>query len=217
MPITDVDIFNKALSLLNELTKQVTSITADTSANGKLAEIHYASTRDEELRLNRWIFAINRALAVTHTVVLPAVFTNNTGFLYAYSVPSDSLRVLSLYVADPSGVPYGVDHEAELQYRFKIEKGIIYANVPLQTSNPYIKYIQQITDPTDFDVNFVEMFAVRLAGKICKAVTGDESQKASLQNEYGALLIRARAANSLEAEDDSEAEGEPWWGERSRC
>jgi hypothetical protein len=213
MPRTDEDIFNKALSLLNELTKPVTSVTADSSANGKLAQLHYESTRDEELRINKWIFAINRALAVTHA---PAGFVNNTGWLYAYAVPADSLRVLSIYVSDPSGIPTGVDHEAELQYRFKQEKGVLYCNVPLQTSNPYIKYIQKITDPTDFDDNFVEMLSCRIAGKICKAVTGDESQKANLQNEYGALLIRARAANALEAEDDSEAEGETWWGERSR-
>ena len=208
MPITDEDIFNRALSLLNELTKPVTSITADPSANGRLAEMHYESTRDEELRLNRWIFAINRATAVA------SLATNKTGWLYAYAVPTDSLRVLSIYVADPAGVPTGVDHEAELEYRFKQEKEVLYCNVPSQTPNPYIKYIQKVTDPTLFDVNFVEMLSVRIAGKICVAVTGDNAQKDSLQNEYGALLVRARAANALEAEDDSESEGDPWWTDR---
>jgi hypothetical protein len=208
MSLTDSDIFNKALSHLNELTKQVSSVTADPSANGKLAQLNYESTRDEELRINRWIFAINRETAVLSTE------TNKTGWAYVYDVPADSLRVLDLYTVDVTLLQAQYDHENELRYRFKVEKRLIYCNEASATPNPYIKYNQKITDPTLFDVNFVEMLACRLASKICIPVTGDATLKDKLQNEYGALMIRARNENALEAEDDSEAEGEPFWIDR---
>jgi len=211
MPLTDVDIFNRALSLLNELTKQVTSITADATPNGKLAALHYESTRDEELRLNKWIFAINRATLVIHAAV---GFTNKTGWSYAYTVPTDNLRVIGIYEADASGFVYTVDHSSEIYYRYRQEKGVLYCNVPSQSPNPYVKYIQEVTDPTLFDVNFVEMLTCALAAKICKGVTGDTALKASMLQEYAARLVRARDTNALEAEDDSEAEGESWWTDR---
>ena len=206
---TDTEIFNRALAALDELEKQITSVTADTSPNGKLALLFYAKTREEELRLNPWTFAVKRQLAVA------SVATNNTGWLYSYTVPTDSLRVIGIYERDTGYLTSDMDHEGELYYHHIVEKGIIYTNAIVST-NLFVKYIERITDPTLFDPNFEEAFVLRLAGKLCKSVTGDVAYRRALQDEYGALLLRARAENALEAEDDSEAEGDTFWTDRSR-
>jgi hypothetical protein len=205
---TEVEVFNKALKLLGE-SKEITSITAASDAIEKLAAQYYAKTRDSELRTNRWVFAVKRALLVADAG------TNNTGWLYAYTVPTDSLRVLSVYMKESSLAgfyPFRIAQESKLP--FEREKTIIYCNDPAQSTGPYVKYVEQVVDPALWDPNFEEMLITRLAEIVCYSLTRDQDKKKDLRSEYMILWAKAKNENAFEKEGEDDMESSPLWTDR---
>ena len=97
---TDVNIVNMALALVGSPYDQVTAVDGtDTTKWGQWAGLFFQQTRNAELRINEWKFAVKRAPLGPVTTV-----TNNTGYWYAYTIPADCLFTCFLYAILPQWV-----------------------------------------------------------------------------------------------------------------
>jgi hypothetical protein len=145
-----VSICNMALGKIGA--QSITAIT-EASENARACNRFYEACRDELLRRHPWNFAINRA-TLAQLADPPAY-----GYDHAYQLPSSPycLRVLELYEERDSG------------YDFLIEGRKLITD----SDTARIKYIQQVTDPAQFDSTFVEALATRLAAEIAIPVTGE--------------------------------------------
>ncbi|MBE3039220.1 MAG: hypothetical protein IMZ62_10465 [Chloroflexi bacterium] len=98
---------------------------------------------------------------------------------YQYDLPSDCLRVLDIE-------PYNVPCEIE-GTRLRSDDSLI-----------FVDYIRQVTDPTEFDANFVEVLVVALACKLSMSLMQDKTMFKQLQEEKVLLLAQARRTNMVE-------------------
>lgn len=162
-----VDICNLALSHLGD-TGTVASIDPpEGSAQSEHCARFYPIARDTLLELHPWNFATRRA-----TLALLDVPTWT--WEYAYSLPSNTLKVLSV-------LPPHVDDDMESE-PYETEAGadgspVIRTNVPEAT----VRYTMRVEDPTRFSPLFTEaltrLLAAYLAGPVVK---GDAGRKAGL-------------------------------------
>ena len=81
---------------------------------------------------------------------------------------------------------------------FRIENGKLYCD----ESSVTIKYIAQITDPTEFDSSFITAYASRLAAEIAYAITASQSIARGKWEEYAVKMRTARALDSQEGKPD---------------
>ncbi len=130
-----------------------------------------------------WYWASN-VLYVYSTSDADTAFSKIEAFIpefdwdYAYSLPSDCLRIIK--------AEDDVDFIKEATYLLSNE------------STLKIKYIAQITDPTKYPPAFVTMLIMRLAAEIAYPLTNDV-QKA--QDIYKLYLDRLRTAKAIDAQE----------------
>jgi hypothetical protein len=214
--LTDVMIVNKALSRIGQPYDVVTSVDGTGTGNAKWeawAALEYQSTRNEELRMNEWGFAVKRAVLVLNTTA-----PNITGYIYAYNIPTDLLFTCFLYAVDPQWiVTYPLKYLHIIKAPF-IHEDMYYTDLTPESGNPNVKYIKEI--PIGFawtEPLFTDALVIRLASKMIPAATGQISGIAApYQAEYGALISRAKGRNALDVEDDLPDSGKEWWSSRSR-
>jgi len=143
---SETSIANAALTLLGE--RRINSLD-ESSKPAKLMKERFDEVRDEVLRSHPWNFATKRA-TIAADAVAPA-----WGFDYAYTIPSDCLRVLEL------------DNPGKYPYRIEGKKIITDISSPLN-----IEYTSRVTDPMEMDVMFRQAFAAALAADLAEAITG---------------------------------------------
>ena len=165
-----VQIVNRAIQKLGG--KRITSL-ADDSTEARELNVGYADLRDAELRANRWKFAIKRTSLAADSDD-PA-----WGYDYAYSLPSDYLRMLE--VQD--------DHD----YRIEAGKILTDAGAPL-----YIRYVYRAEDPAQMDPLFRESLSARIAAEFCEKFTGSNTKIGAMMDWYKLTLAEARKINALE-------------------
>jgi hypothetical protein len=213
--LTDAQIFNKALVRLGEQAGKVFAVDGtDTSEYGILASQEYQTTRNEELKENDWLFAINRVQMVENTVAV-----NNTGYSYVYDIPIDCLRVINVYSLSAQFTIYPLDHLYTILAPTVHEKGLLYTDLDPTADNPYMKYIQELPLGTLWtDSIFADALALRIASKIARAVTHktDAALTNSLQGEYAYVIQKAKQKNAIDKEDDLPEADQGWWIDRSR-
>lgn len=162
-----VDICNLALSHLGD-TGTVASIDPpEGSAQSEHCARFYPIARDTMLEMHPWNFATRRA-----TLALLDVPTWT--WEYAYSLPSNTVKVLSV-------LPSHVDDDLESE-PYETEAGadgslVIRTNLAEAT----VRYTMRVEDPTRFSPLFTEaltrLLAAYLAGPVIK---GDAGRKAGL-------------------------------------
>lgn len=178
MPVTDVDVANMALALLDEA--PIDSLDQNTRA-ARLINVHYDVTREAELSKHAWVFAIFKA-----TVSGTDTGTGDGTLNYAYAVPSDALRILPLtYDGEPNGIPISWRQEA----------GTIYTD---QSSPRVIRYIANLVDPNDWDALFTDVFVAALAAKVAHAITNKANMIQIAQQAYDRALDAALMANAVQ-------------------
>lgn len=213
---TDVNIVNMALTKIGSSYDQVTAVDGtDTSKWGQWAGLWYQQTRNAEIRLNEWKFAVKRV-----SLGAPTTIQNLTGFWFAYTIPSDCLFTLFLYSILPQWVflfPRKYLHIIQTPY---IVEDQYYTDLDPTNGNPYVKYIKEMPLGTLWtDPNFVEMMAIRLASKMLPAATANLTSvgiSTLYLQEYGGLLERAKGRNALDQEDDLPNEGQLFWSDRGQ-
>ena len=201
--ISETSICNLALTRLGHM--QITSLTEGTKASD-LCTLHYDLSRDALLRAHPWNFAISRV-----TLAQDAT-TPNHEFDYRHTLPVDCLKVIR------------TDWEADgftstAVYGFPGLNGYAGAVVPYRIEGRYlltnedtvkIEYIASITDPTQFDVLFVDLLAQRLAAEICIALTDNQSAAKTMWEIYDRKIVEARLMDATEGTPREVVDLSPW-------
>lgn len=155
-----IDICNMALDYCN--IRNITSLEEDTKQSKVCARWYDTVRKSLLLNLNA-SFSIKRA-------VLAEVANYKPVYAYdkAFSLPNDCLQVLN--VDSPLSDIY-----------YQIEGNYLYT----EQDNKHIKirYIADIKDVTMYDSEFCDCLALKLAEKICLALTEDE-QKTNMLKQY---------------------------------
>lgn len=176
-----VSICNMALGKIGA--QGITAIT-EASDNARACNRFYEPVRDELLRRHPWNFAINRA-TLAQLADAPAY-----GYDHAYQLPANPycLRVLELYEERDSG------------YDFLIEGRRLITD----SDTARIKYIGQVTDPSQFDSTFVEALATRLAAEVAIPVTGESGIAEAMLKLAEMKITEAIGNDGLEGQADED-------------
>ena len=174
---SQTEICNIALNMLGA--DRITAIT-DESANARRLNDIYEEVLFDVLREHPWNFAIQRAQL--------ARLGSNPLFEYdcQFQLPNDCLRVIS--ASDSSG--YAITDND-----YKIEGRALLCD----ETTIYIKYIAKITDPTQYDTQFIYLFATRLAAETAYAITNNKATADLLMQLYTARLEKAKASDAQES------------------
>mgnify|MGYP001601781360 CR=1 FL=1 len=176
---TAVTICSQALRELGE--NGITALTENSTA-GRLCNALYDKERRKELRAHRWNFAIKR-VALAQLGTAPAF-----GYSYAYTLPSDALRILEEQYHDTD---------------FKVENqgGVRVVVTDSGTFNAL--YVANITDPTLFDADFVDAFVARMKWKMAYPITGSAAKEQQAKADYETQVKEARSIDAQEGIPDS--------------
>lgn len=179
---SDVDICNIALTQKFVDRGRISALTADEPA-AKDCNAIFTSTRDRLLRSHDWNFARKR-VQLAQSTTTPA-----TEFDYQYDLPADWIRTVT--VADNDNAIPGVVYRQEGRV------------ILCSATTVYLTYIYRITDPAQFNDDFVWLFAMDLACQLALTSTGrDEARK-----ERKSAWNRATSAESIEDYPKSRPQG----------
>lgn len=174
MAVSDVSICNRAIQKLGSSAR--ISALSESSANARSMNAAFEPVRRALLRKYTWSFAIARE----------SIAADGDGPLWGdwnrYSLPNDFLRLLR---DDESGVR--TDWKIEGQYIVTADES------PLE-----IRYIRDVTDPTEFDTMFVEVFSTALAIATCKEITDSTAMKESLKDDMKTEIADAKKIGAIE-------------------
>jgi hypothetical protein len=178
-----VDICNSALQRVGAAT--ILSI-SDNSPEARACSVAYDSNRRDELRKQKWNFAKKRV------VLAPDATAPAFDYTYAFTMPSDCLRVLR---------PPTPDLDWQIEGRQILTNWSNVLN---------LKYIADITDATIFDPAFYNVVAAALALDLVEKLTQSNTKKAALVKDYDDAVMSARRVNAFEAgPEDAPEDG--WW------
>lgn len=145
MALTETDITNMALGKIGS--KRIDDLDEDTSLEAILCRIHFDQTRDSLIRSHFWRFASTR-VALVQDGTDPAFEWDNQ-----FILPDDFMRLKSIYenrFSDENYRSYALEGQRLLTNESTME----------------IRYIKKVTDVTEFDPLFVEVFILLLARKL---------------------------------------------------
>ncbi len=168
--LSEIDIINRALIKIGD--QRITS-RGDNNNRARIMNDLYEGVRDELLRECPWNFAVNRDTLAADPVA--PVYKWAT----AFDVPADML--------------YMVSTESNSAYR--LEGNQILSN---QENSLKITYIRRVTDPTEFDTNFAETLASKLAYEGASNITGDLELQDRLFRDYNLSLIKSKKTDGQE-------------------
>ena len=174
-----VDIANSALNLLGAST--ISALTDD-SKNARLCNQRYEPVRNRVFRSHAWNCLIKRVQLAQDTTA-PIV-----EYSYAYTLPSDCLRVLKIHTGVTDSIASDIDYKVEGR-KVKTNEGTV-----------YLVYVALVTDPNEYDVYLQEAISHQLAADIAYAVTNN----ATLANNYmDRADERLREARFIDATENS--------------
>lgn len=178
---SEIQIVNSAL---NKLGAELISSFNDQTKQARIAKTQYPILRDEVLRSHPWNFAIKKAeLAVLNET---PVFE----YTVASQIPGDSLRILNVNIAN---------------YEFAIEGRKLYSNFsPVQ-----IRYIYRNETVAEYDANFVEALAYRIAADMAYPLVQSRQLSQDMMSAYEMFVSRARSFDSQEGSPES-LEADTW-------
>ena len=185
--ITETAICNIGLGKLGS--KRINDVETDTSLEAILCRLHYEQTRDALLRSISWRFARARA-ELTQDSTDPDFEWDNQ-----FVLPDDFLRFRSIY--EESGT-------TSKSRRHALEGQRLLTNL----SEVSLRYIKNVTDPTEFDPLFVEVFTWLLADKMIGPLAGGDARiQKKIDVVLDKLIPKAKAVNI----DETDVGGRSDW------
>lgn len=189
---SQIVICNRALSKLGE--QRITSLSDDVKA-ARAVSAAFDSVRDDELRANGWAFAMKRDQLAAE--VVPPAF----GFSYRYQLPTDCVRPWRIgewWWAGPDLSDYRNAEAAP----YSIEAGFILTSEGQAASGTAaalnLIYLYRVTDTNQWDANFVEAFACRLAMEVCDELTQSDTKADKVEGQYDKAIARAHRVNAIQ-------------------
>lgn len=172
------DIVNRALRLLKA--QRIASLT-DGSKNATVANDIYTGVRDDLLRAHTWKFA-TKLTTLGRLAAAPAF-----EFDYAYSLPADWMRTISLHDND-AGLGAVNYREAEVA-----NTGALLCSI----ETAYIKYVYNVTDPNRMASDFRTALAYELAVQMPGIANLSGAEWERLEKGAQKHLTRAKSADAL--------------------
>lgn len=179
-----IQVANRALTKIGA--SRITSLDDDNKAARAILSC-FDDLRDDELRAYGWQFALKRASIAADTVV------PDHGWQYQYPLPSDFLALDTVNETFP--VVALDDYITTELVEYSHEANLIMTDLE---SPLLIRYIARIEDPNQWDANFREVLACRIALEIAEELTQSAPKRQLAQMEYDKALIRAIKSNSFE-------------------
>lgn len=181
---SQIDICNLALKKLGA--QRITALTDNVKQARTLSDI-YEIERQAELRKYRWSFAMKRAL-------LPALVDKPAwGYGLAFQLPADYISLVQ--VGQFQTVPALDEYVGRDNAMWSIESGQILTDLGAPLS---IRYIRDVTDPSDFDALFAQSFAAHLAYVACEDITGSSTKRDAAAADYKQCIRDAVRINAIE-------------------
>ena len=168
-----VEICNGSLNQLGATT--ILSLTED-SKNARLCNQRYTQVRDSVFRSHPWN-CLQKRIELAADTTAPA-----WGFSFAYTLPSDCLRLLRI-----------LDYESN----YKVEGRKILSN----TSSMRILYIARITDANEYDELLRETLSAALGADIAFGVTSNNQTSQNMYQLFQEKLRDARFVDSTEGQN----------------
>lgn len=162
---SQLEIYNRALIELGER-DLLTSLDDTESTVGVLLDTLYPSVRDQLLESYQWSFATKR-------VQLQQTTEPVYGYEYAYTLPSDRIRIIS---ASPSS-------DTDDPMRWEIEAGRLLTD----EEEVYIRYIWRVEETGRFTSLFTKALIYELAAALALPIT----KKATIREAMSKLAMVA--------------------------
>jgi hypothetical protein len=148
----------------------ISSLSTDTVPGAVYCNEQYSKLRDEVLSQAHWKFARKRASLAQTTAP-------TFGYTYAYQLPADFLKVISLDYPD-------IEYQIEDQTLVTDEDTI------------NLIYLAQVTNTSKFTAHFAETVSARIAAELAYALTGSATVQQNMWSLYRQQLAEARSMNS---------------------
>lgn len=191
---TETELVNSALRRGGGA-KRILTLTDSVGSAGIAADV-LNSERDDLLRAGVWNFAVTR-VKLGQLTTLP-VF----GFSFAYGLPSDYERVVSVHDnADGTGVvPYKIESLQQADNS--------YINVIVSDSDAiYLRYCRTITDPNLMTASFRQVLILRMAKIFAISIAKSNPLFQALDAEEQKAFRRALSIDGIEDYPDALPEG----------
>lgn len=193
---TDVEIANTALRRLGA--NRIVSFTDGTKSSDSVSEF-YDETRDDLLRAHNWNFATQR-VKLARLATVPAF-----GFSYAYGLPSDWLRTVSVHDNDAG--------DGAVEYK---EEYLAGQNVLLcSAEDVYLRYVSKITDPNRMPPDFRLALSRKLAAAMAVDLAKSNTLQETCAKEAESITRRAKSADAMGSTPERRPRGS-WADIRSR-
>lgn len=187
-----VDICNLAMSRLGDSANIASIDPPEATPQAEYCAHFWPVARDSALESHPWLFATRRA-------TLAALTPETNAWVYAYALPSNCLRILSIQDMEAAS-DLGINSADPVPQPFTTET-MSSGSIAILTNQDQAsaRYIARITDPTKYSPMFVEhvswLLASHVAGPLIK---GDAGAKMSqfCASAADAVLARARASDS---------------------
>lgn len=194
---SQVDVFNRALVIIGE--KRVSSPSEDTKAARELSAI-WDTTREGLLRAYRWSFAMKRAQ------LAPLATPPAWGFSLQFPLPSDFLRL------DQAGDFFvglsTADYVGASEAAYAIERSTSGRVILTDMQNPLnIRYVSNVTVPTEFDPLFTEALAAKLGLDAGAALTDSSSKVEKAERAFERAIAAAIRVNAIERPPETQPDG----------
>lgn len=171
MTVSETSIANIALARIGGWGDDgmLLDVRADPNKAARVCRIFFDDLRDAMLREHPWNFAIKRA-------ELAALVTKPTfEYLYAYQLPSDFLCMVR--------TNYEADGYIDVDYRIEgSTSGSPW--VVTDESTMKVEYVARITDPNQWDAQFRDCFAQRLAAELAMPLANSNTLAERLMKVY---------------------------------
>lgn len=178
-PTAAVDICNLSLDLLKQ--DAIASIDAPTGGTDVICARWYDHTRRTTLRKHPWNFAGSR------TTIAPNAVAPVFGYAYAYDLPSDFIRLLTI----------GDDYINDLQGKYQLENNQLLFNAA-DSSSLKLRYVYDFTNVALMDPLFVDVFAAELALRMAYKVTGSDEAAERITTHLKLIAPEAYAIDGQE-------------------
>lgn len=181
---SEVQVANRALTKLGSF--RILSLDDD-SKPARAIKSCFDDLRDDELRSYGWQFALKRVQLVASATA------PDHGWTYQYPLPADFLALDM--VNDQFPAVSLDDYITNDVIEYSHEANVIMTDFP---SPLKVRYIARITDPNQWDPNFREVLACRIAAEVAEELTQSGPKRQQAWDEYKRALVRAITSNSFE-------------------
>lgn len=184
---SETGIVNIALARINA--ERISSLDSGTTKQARVARDLFDEARDELFRKVTWNFCTKR---VELSQAAGSGSTPAFGYDYAYTLPADFLRMISVHPSD--------SHRTSVEYQLETQ---VIASTPtrvlISNSNKiYVRYVAQITDVNLMTPLFRSVLSAKLALDIGRALDRSSTDFQVLMKEYKDMLAHARSIDGIE-------------------